>query len=408
VKAVAVLLVLAVVWAVLPGAAEESGGQAMSEEADQLMFETAYLWDGPAPNAKGESPEDRPRLYVLRPEPGKATGAAVIVCPGGGFNIRSMDHEGLQVCRWLNRIGVTAFLLCYRIKTQGYEPPDAFVDTTRAMRFVRHHADEYGIDPGRIGMIGFSAGAYLISQLALDHDAGDAEADDRVEREASRPDFLMLCYGAAEIPEEPAGDAESRAAAVAGIPPTFIFHTSEDESVDPSGALAWYQALRGAGVEAEMHIFGGYGPHGSGLTTGDPATGVWPDLAAAWMRRNGFLTGKQRASVEGSIRIDGEPAYIAWVTFIPVGSEADPVAAGMVVGWVEMGRYRIPARHGPAPGLHRVEVRHVAEGMMNTEPVMDDEVLYTKFSPDDDRSMTVEIEQGINVFDIDITTGAGK
>jgi hypothetical protein len=80
----------------------------------------------------------------------------------------------------------------------------------------------------------------------------------------------------------------------------------------------------------------------------------------------------------------------------------------MVVGWVEMGRYRIPARHGPAPGLHSVEVRHVAEGMMNTEPVMDDEVLYTKFSPDDDRSMTVEIEQGINVFDIDITTGAGK
>jgi hypothetical protein len=126
------------------------------------------------------------------------------------------------------------------------------------------------------------------------------------------------------------------------------------------------------------------------------------------MRRSGFLTGKQRASVEGLIRIDGEPAYIAWVTFIPLESDVDPVAAGMVVGWVEIGRYRIPARHGPAPGLHRVEVRHVARGMMNTEPVMHDEVLYTKFSPDNDCLMTVEIEPGINVFDIDITTGAGR
>jgi acetyl esterase/lipase len=398
-------LLLALAATGLPAAAEAPVEQTAPEEVDHLMFETAYLWDGPAPNAKGDGAEDRPRLYVLPPDPEKATGASVIVCPGGGYGIRSMDHEGLQVCRWLNRVGVTAFLLCYRIRSQGYEPDDAFIDAARAVRYVRSHAEDYGVAPHRIGMIGFSAGAHLISRLALEQDAGQPEADDPVERESNQPDFLILCYGAAHVPEA-SEDAEGSAPGVAAdMPPTFIFHTSNDETVDADGVIAWYQAMRAAGVEAEMHIFGGYGPHGSGLTTGDPATRVWPDLAAAWMRRSGLLTDKERASVEGMIRIDGEPVYIAWATFIPQESEADPAAAGMVVGWVEMGRYQIPAEQGPTPGLHRVEVRHVAREMMLTEPVLEDEVLYTKFSPSDPGPMMVRIEPGSNVIDIDISTG---
>jgi acetyl esterase/lipase len=382
-----------------------SGGQAEPEEAEHLVLETVYLWDGEAPNAKGDAPEDRPRIYVTRPAPEKGTGAAVIVCPGGGYGGRAMEHEGLQVCHWLNDLGVTALLLAYRVRGGGYTPDDAFTDAARAMRYLRHHADDYDIDPKRIGMIGFSAGGHLISRVGLDHDAGQPEADDPVERESSRPDFLMLCYAPTATGPGPEDSDQPPGTVSAATPPTFIFHTTEDR-MEPDGIMAWYQSLREAGVEAEMHVFGGYGPHGSGLSTGDVATGRWPELAAAWMRRSGFLTGKERASVEGTITIDGKPMYIGYVTFIPQESELDPVACALVSGWIELGRYHIPVRHGPALGLHRVEVRHTALDP-STEPVMEGEALYTKFSPDDDRLMTAEIEPGLNVINIDISTGPG-
>jgi acetyl esterase/lipase len=396
---VATLVVMGL-WMGLP-----APGEADMNDGIPLELENVYLWEGTAPNARGDGPEDRPRVYVTRPEPGTATGAAVIVCPGGGYGGRAMEHEGPQVCHWLNDLGVTAFLLAYRVGGADYTPDDAFTDAVRAVRLLRSRADEYGIDSGRIGMIGFSAGGHLISRLGLNHDPGDPEAVDPVERVSSRPDFLLLCYTPTATDTEPEDSAEAAVEVSAATPPTFIFHTTED-MIEPDSVIAWYQALREAGVETEMHIFGGYGPHGSGLSTGDVATGRWPELAAAWMRRSGFLTGRTRASVEGAIAIDGKPMYIGYVTFIPLESESDPIACGMVSGWIELGKYRIPVQHGPAPGLHRVVVRHTALDP-SAEPVLEDEVVYSKLSPGDDSSMTITIETGLNVIDLDIATASG-
>jgi acetyl esterase/lipase len=395
--------VLAVMAAVVALSALECARRGIAQGApakgDEAVFETVYLWEGPAPEAKGEQAEDRPRLYVFAAEAGKASGTAVIVCPGGGYSGRAMEHEGVQVAHWLNGLGVTAFLLSYRVSSAGYTPDDAFADAQRAVRLVRHRAKQYGVDPNRIGMIGFSAGGHLLSRLGLYHDAGDTQAADTIERQSSRPNFLLFCYTPTATGRWPEGSALPPAKVNASTPPTFIFHTTED-MVEPDGVIEWYRALRAAGVETELHIFGGYGPHGSGLSTGDPATSRWPELAAAWMRRNGFLTGKERASVEGMVTIDGEPMYIGYVTFTPVDSACDPIACGMVSGWVEMGKYRIPARHGPAPGKHRVEVRHTALAP-STEPVLMEEVRYTKLSPKGE-AMVVEIHPGANTIDFDI------
>jgi acetyl esterase/lipase len=395
---VAVVLLAAAV-----GCARKEAAGAAARAGGKAVFETVYLWEGAAPGAKGGGPEDRPRLYVFAPEAGKATGAAVIVCPGGGYGGRAMEHEGVQVSRWLNSLGVTAFLLAYRVGGAGYTPDDAFTDAQRAVRLVRHRAKEFGVDPKRIGMIGFSAGGHLISRLGLYHDAGAAQASDPLERESSRPDFLLLCYTPTATGPWPENSTVPPAKVNATTPPTFIFHTTED-MVEPDGVIEWYRALRAAGVETELHIFGGYGPHGSGLSTGDPATSRWPELAAAWMRRNGFLTGKERASVEGMVTIDGKPMYIGYVTFTPVDSACDPIACGMVSGWVEMGKYQIPATHGPVPGKYRVEVRHTALAP-STEPVLMEEARYTKRSPKGE-AMVVEIKPGGNVIDLGIISTA--
>ncbi len=161
---------------------------------EKVDLSPVYLWDGAAPGAKGSADEDRPRINVLRADPKDACGTGVIVCPGGGYSVRAMDYEGLQVAQWLNSLGIDAFLLSYRVGNAGYARDDAFADGTRAVRYVRHHAADYGVDPNRIGMIGFSAGAHLSLRAATDNDAGDADAADPVERESSRPDFVLLIY----------------------------------------------------------------------------------------------------------------------------------------------------------------------------------------------------------------------
>jgi acetyl esterase/lipase len=370
-------------------------------EVDVVDMEAVLLWPDRAPGAIADREQDRPKLNVLRPEPERTSGAAVIVCPGGSYWMRAMDFEGLQVCRWLNRIGVTAFLLSYRVGNEGYDADVAFMDGQRAVRLVRARAADYGVDPDRIGMIGFSAGGHLISRIGLQHDAGDAASPDPVERVSSRPDFLLFAYTPTAGVPEGAQERLPRVPVTPETPPTFIFHTTEDD-IRPNSAMAWYAGLREAGVDAEMHLFGGYGPHGSGLSTGMPGTRLWPDLAAEWMRRRGFLSGKQRAQVEGTVTIDGVTMHSGWVTFVPVESEFDPVACAKVASTPEEpGRFHIPAEHGPVPGLHRVEVRHTAKDMLRV-PSMEGEVLYTPPSPGADEHMTVMIHPGTNIVEITI------
>src|SRR5262249_22363714 len=144
------------------------------------------------------------------PEAKQATGTGIIVCPGGGYFVHAVDHEGHQMARWLNSMGIAAFVLKYRLKPR-YDPADALVDAKRALRYVRSHAKEYSIAPERVGMLGFSAGAHLSACSAIDPDDGDAKAEDPIERQSCRPDFLVLIYGSATKLADPSKkDAEPK------------------------------------------------------------------------------------------------------------------------------------------------------------------------------------------------------
>lgn len=217
-----------------------------------------------------------------------------------------MNHEGRQVANWLNSVGVTAFVLKYRLGPK-YRHPVELGDAQRAIRIVRSRAQEFGVRPDRIGMLGFSAGGHLASTAATHFDAGTAQAPDPVDRVSSRPDFLILGYPV--ISFDPAightgsvrsllGEKPDPALiqllsndlqVTAETPPTFIFHTNADTGVVAEHSVRFYLALRKANVPAELHVFE-TGPHGVGLALGDPALSAWPTLLANWLRGRGLLT----------------------------------------------------------------------------------------------------------------------
>jgi acetyl esterase/lipase len=268
------------------------------------------LWPGAAPGALGQAPEDVPTLTRFLPPPERATGAAVVVAPGGGYQHLAMDHEGVVVARWLNSIGVAAFVLKYRLGPK-YHHPVELGDAQRALRTVRSRASQWGIDPERIGILGFSAGGHLASTASTHFDAGDPRAADPIERASSRPDFAILIYPVITL-EEPYAHRGSRVnllgedadpALVWSLsnerqvtprtPPTFLVHTSDDRAVPVENSLMYYRALRAAGVPAELHVFE-TGPHGFGTAPGNPLLSQWPSLAATWMAQRGLLSRPSR------------------------------------------------------------------------------------------------------------------
>ena len=189
-------------------------------------------------------------------------------------------------------------------------------------------------------------------------------------------------------------------------PPTFMVLTTTD-FVDPAGCLRHLQALRAAKVEAELHVFGGDGGHGRGLHRGDPDTGIWPTLLANWLRRNAFFTSVPRASVEGTVTIDGVPLFLGWISLYPVDNPNAPAASAY---WddafpadSEYGRYKIEARYGPTPGRHRVEVRRLSKDR-GTVPTMPREEIYTRLSPESQELIFVDIKPGENKLDLAIRT----
>jgi len=194
-----------------------------------LKFESIPLWAGKAPQATGDGPRHTPALTVHRPAAGEANGAAVIVCGGGGYNIIMHDHEGLQVAKWLNRMGVTAFRLHYRLKPGGYDSSVSLLDGRRAVRYVRHHAERFGIAPDCVGMIGFSAGGHLCANVALNADDGDPAAEDPIERQSCRPNRLLLIYTPCPLGQDAADREKTLARVQENFPPTFFFLTHEDE-----------------------------------------------------------------------------------------------------------------------------------------------------------------------------------
>jgi acetyl esterase/lipase len=282
-------------------------GSAAQQPAPPLMQEpqTILLWPGGAPGALGQEDADKPALTVYMPANTAGPMTAVIVAPGGSYRALAMNKEGRLPAAHLNSLGIAAFVLRYRLGPR-YHHPIELGDAQRALRLVRSHAAEWHIAPDRIGIMGFSAGGHLASSAATHADAGKADAADPIDRVGSRPDFTVLAYPVISMVEafthrgskenllganpdpELARSLSSETQVTASTPPAFLFQTNADTTVPAENAVAYFLALRKAGVAAEMHVFRD-GPHGVGLAQEDPALAEWPRLLANWLRVSGFL-----------------------------------------------------------------------------------------------------------------------
>ena len=272
----------------------------------QAEHETVLLWPEGAPGAAGTEDADRPSLTLYSLPAGQVARSAVVVCPGGGYAALAMDHEGRQIAEWLNSLGIDAYILKYRLAPR-YHHPAMIEDAQRALRYVRVHAPQLGIAPDRIGIWGFSAGGHLASTAATHFDAGNPSAADPIDRTSSRPDFAILCYPVitcserfmhqgscknllGDNPDPKLAEYLSNEKQVtARTPPTFLFHTNDDAGVPAENSVAFYMALRKAGVPAELHIYQ-HGPHGVGLAQKDPILSSWTQRLADWLRLRGLLS----------------------------------------------------------------------------------------------------------------------
>jgi acetyl esterase/lipase len=362
--------------------------------ADSSQHSRILLWPDGAPQASGSEAIDQPALTFHPPPAGKSNGTAVIVNPGGGYRILASDHEGLQVARWLNRIGVTAFVLRYRVRPK-YEPAVSLLDAQRAIRFVRYHAAKHGVSPRRIGMLGFSAGGHLTTAAGTHFDSGILEAADPIDRVSSRPDFIVPVYPvvSGEIFNRPEY-APTHTRVTARTPPTFLVQTHEDTTVSPLHPILFYKALLEHKVQAEMHIFG-YGAHGLGLAPGDPDFNQWPELLARWLRRTGLLTDAERIAVSGSVTLDGEPVPHGWLTLLPEDPNA-PIARALL-NPRDGNKFTIPREQGPVPGRHRVELHRtstVAARSNDGSYSMGDAERFSRLNPADASPIVVELAPG--------------
>ncbi len=319
----------------------------------QKLAEPILLWPNGAPGATGTTDEDKPAIIPFVPEASKHNGAAILVVPGGGFTIRAVDHEGVLVAQWLKDHGITAFVLRYRLRPL-YTRADWVMDGQRAMQYIRSHATEYNISPGRVGAVGFSAGANLIADMALNAIPGQARATDPLDRFSTKPDFMILAYGAVQIP------SSVDSITISSLPPTFMYGTAEDAGAT-SGMVALYRRMFQAGASVEAHFFRN-GVHGSGFAIGDPVLGTWTTLMHNWLAVGGYLTDKPQIALSGVIKLDGKPLVKGMAVLTPASHpEAPPVVVYMNnTGTGEMGRFTIPANQGPVEGKYRVEVRQDA------------------------------------------------
>ncbi|MCG3198291.1 MAG: hypothetical protein GHCLOJNM_02788 [bacterium] len=273
------------------------------QSAGAHEYPSMPLWPSGAPQAMGTEEADVPTLTPFLPDSSMATGAAVVVCPGGGYSGLA-EHEGRDIARWLNSLGIAGFVLKYR-HSPRYGHPAPLQDAARAVRTVRARGSEWGVDPARIGIMGFSAGGHLASTLGTHFDSGNPTDEDPIERAGSRPDLLILCYPVismgdlghkgsrknllGENPSEELVELLSNEKQVTPrTPPTFLFHTADDGGVDAGNSLAFAEALRKAGVPYELHVFQ-QGRHGVGLALNDPILSAWPARLEDWLTLQKFL-----------------------------------------------------------------------------------------------------------------------
>ncbi len=267
--------------------------------------QTILLWPAGAPGALGQDDADKPALTIYMPPNTTGPLTAVVIAPGGGYQRLSMNLEGRAPANYFNAMGMAAFVLRYRLGPR-YRHPIELGDAQRAIRTVRARADEWHLARDRIGIMGFSAGGHLASTVSTRFDKGNPDATDPIDRVSSRPDFAVLGYPVISFVEpwthqgsktsllgENADPSLARSLStetqvISSTPPTFIYQTNADTTVPAENAVAYFLALRRAGVPAELHVFKD-GRHGTGLGLGDPALSEWPRLLANWLRGGGFL-----------------------------------------------------------------------------------------------------------------------
>ena len=227
--------------------------------------------------------------------------SSFIVCPGGGY-WRHAEHEGEPIARWLNSLGITAFVLRYRLTPDRHPAP--LDDLQTAIRRVRASASEYNLDPSKLGVIGFSAGGHLVGTAATRFDLGDPAADDPVQRESSRPDVIVLVYPVISFTEFThegtvsnllGDDADldlrlslsNQYQVSPETPPAFLWHTADDQTVPVENSLLFATALSKSEVPFELHVFP-KGAHGAGLAEDNPVLSQWTTLCAVWLKGQGF------------------------------------------------------------------------------------------------------------------------
>lgn len=254
------------------------------------------------PTAVG--PAREPSITYLKPAVDRAKGSAVIVIPGGGYSTVVTDREGTQYARWLGTLGISGFVLNYRIKDYGHPAP--LQDIARAVRLVRSRAAEFGVLPDRIGAMGSSAGGHLAACAGTLFDHADTRTGAEIDTVSARPDFLILMYPVITF-EDPVAHTGSRVSLLgkaptrkllellsvekqvtARTPPTLLFHAQDDRTVPVENSILFYQALTRAKVPADMHLFQ-HGGHGFAMKRGLGSTSDWPTLAEAWLREQGVI-----------------------------------------------------------------------------------------------------------------------
>jgi acetyl esterase/lipase len=270
--------------------------------------EMIRLWEGDAPGALGTADQDVPVLFWW-PAPEAAAGApAFVICPGGGYGGLA-DHEGSDYARWLTSQGISGFVLRYRLGSKGYRHPVMLGDVARAIRLVRHEAERFGVDPGRVGVMGSSAGGHLALTACLKGADGAADAADPIDRVSSRPDLGVLCYPVVsmqpdkthrgsrknllgESPDEDlARSLSGELAAHAEMPPLFIWHTLDDQAVPVGPVLELVLRLKSLDRPCELHVYES-GRHGLGLGLRpyDPAQPLhpWTTECSRWLKSHGY------------------------------------------------------------------------------------------------------------------------
>jgi acetyl esterase/lipase len=238
----------------------------------------------------------KPTLTVYRPVKDKNTGAAMLICPGGGYHNLGWDVEGEEVAAWLNSIGVTGIILKYRCPrraedVKGEPPLGPLMDAQRAVRLVRSKAKEWGIDPQQIGMVGFSAGGHLVGATATNFEKRTYEPIDDIDHVSCRPDFAIMLYsGYFQVKDknEDEGKLSPTIRMATGTPPLFFVHATDDPISDVEHSVTMYVAMKRAGVSAELHVYA-TGGHGFGVRKVDHPCVTWTERCTDWLRQQGFL-----------------------------------------------------------------------------------------------------------------------